>query len=162
MDSLSYGDSLPIGTILPYVGNLTDIPNGWKLCDGSAGTPDLRDRFLQSYGTNTAMQFVEPGLPNIIGITQPMTTAYFTRQTLIDYDVAGKGAFSLGNSVGGSGINAPSIGAYAQTQAVFDAENGRKYWHQNKYGISPTDLIYGNSPTVQPSAYTVYYIIKIA
>ena len=58
---------MPIGTILPFAENLADMPQGWKLCDGTNGTPDLRDRFLQSYGTNTVMQNIEPGLPNIKG-----------------------------------------------------------------------------------------------
>lgn len=41
---------LPVGTILPYTGKLSDIPSGWYLCDGSNGTPDLRDRFLTGVG----------------------------------------------------------------------------------------------------------------
>lgn len=28
-------------------GLLVDIPNGWALCDGSNGTPDLRDRYVR-------------------------------------------------------------------------------------------------------------------
>ena len=43
-------NTLPIGTILPYAGNLSDIPHGWVLCDGTNGTPDLRDRFLTGAG----------------------------------------------------------------------------------------------------------------
>ena len=44
------GSTLPIGTILPYIGALNDIPHGWFLCDGLNGTPDLRDRFLTCAG----------------------------------------------------------------------------------------------------------------
>ena len=55
-----------MGTILPYVGDLADIPKGWALCDGSNGTPDLTGQFLE--GTTTkANIFVEAGLPNITG-----------------------------------------------------------------------------------------------
>ena len=43
---------LPIGTILPYVGDLADIPKGWYLCDGSNGTPDMRDLFIVGAGKN--------------------------------------------------------------------------------------------------------------
>lgn len=47
---------VPIGTIWPYKGDATKIPEGWSLCDGSNGTPDLRGRFLVGLGS-----FVENG-----------------------------------------------------------------------------------------------------
>lgn len=34
------------GIICMWHGLIVDIPNGWALCDGSNGTPDLRDRFV--------------------------------------------------------------------------------------------------------------------
>ena len=40
-----------MGTILPYIGALDALPYGWFLCDGSNGTPDLRDRFLTGAGS---------------------------------------------------------------------------------------------------------------
>ena len=43
---------MPVGTILPYAGLLTNIPAGWHLCDGTNGTPNLKDRFLVGVGNN--------------------------------------------------------------------------------------------------------------
>jgi len=43
--------SLPTGVIVMWSGNLTSIPDGWALCDGTQGSPDLRDRFV--YGVST-------------------------------------------------------------------------------------------------------------
>ena len=37
---------LPKGTILPYSGDLAAIPDGWKLCNGAYGTPDLVGKVL--------------------------------------------------------------------------------------------------------------------
>lgn len=34
------------GLIVMWSGPLTDVPPGWVLCDGTLGTPDLRDRFI--------------------------------------------------------------------------------------------------------------------
>ena len=42
--------SVPPGSILPWRGNLADMPEGFALCDGSNGTPDLRDRFIVGAG----------------------------------------------------------------------------------------------------------------
>lgn len=34
------------GVIVMWSGLIRDIPAGWGLCDGTLGTPDLRDRFI--------------------------------------------------------------------------------------------------------------------
>jgi len=39
-------DSLPRGIIAMWSGTISTIPTGWALCDGTNGTPDLRDRFI--------------------------------------------------------------------------------------------------------------------
>ncbi len=39
-------DSLPIGSIVIWSGTVASIPVGWQLCDGTNGTPDLRDKFV--------------------------------------------------------------------------------------------------------------------
>lgn len=37
---------VPSGVIVMWSGTLASIPSGWVLCNGSNGTPDLRDRFI--------------------------------------------------------------------------------------------------------------------
>lgn len=41
---------LPAGCIIKWSGTLATIPAGWHLCDGTSGTPDLRDRFTVGAG----------------------------------------------------------------------------------------------------------------
>ena len=41
---------VPPGAIIMWSGSINDIPVGWALCDGSNGTPDLRDRFIVGAG----------------------------------------------------------------------------------------------------------------
>lgn len=43
---------IPSGGIIMWSGDISKIPAGWKLCDGSNGTPDLRDRFVVGAGTS--------------------------------------------------------------------------------------------------------------
>ncbi|WP_055394730.1 phage baseplate protein [Flagellimonas eckloniae] len=40
---------MPIGGIIMWAGAIADIPDGWALCDGSNGTPDLSGRFIVGY-----------------------------------------------------------------------------------------------------------------
>lgn len=40
-----------VGAIIIWSGAVVDIPNGWQLCDGTNGTPDLRNRFIVGQGS---------------------------------------------------------------------------------------------------------------
>lgn len=42
------GSIVPSGLITMWSGTIANIPDGWHLCDGTEGTPDLRDRFILS------------------------------------------------------------------------------------------------------------------
>jgi microcystin-dependent protein len=46
---------IPVGLIAMWSGLITAIPSGWTLCDGTAGTPDLRDRFIVAAGSAYAI-----------------------------------------------------------------------------------------------------------
>lgn len=46
----TYG--FPIGGIIMWSGSIDTIPANWKLCNGSNGTPDLREKFVIGYGVN--------------------------------------------------------------------------------------------------------------
>lgn len=46
--------TIPIGGIIMWSGNITDIPNNWKLCDGANGRPDLRGKFVEGYDPRKA------------------------------------------------------------------------------------------------------------
>ena len=42
---------VPAGGIIMWSGAIDQIPDGWALCDGTNGTPDLRDRFIVGAGS---------------------------------------------------------------------------------------------------------------
>lgn len=42
------------GSIIMWYGTVGTIPSGWALCDGTAGTPDLRDKFIIGAGGSYA------------------------------------------------------------------------------------------------------------
>lgn len=43
------------GMILLWSGSIATIPSGWALCDGTNGTPNLRDRFIVGAGSTYAV-----------------------------------------------------------------------------------------------------------
>lgn len=40
------------GTIIMWAGSMHEIPNGWALCDGNDGRPNLQDRFIIGAGSH--------------------------------------------------------------------------------------------------------------
>lgn len=51
----SSGTTIPAGAIMLWSGSIGSIPAGWYLCNGSNGTPDLRDRFVVGAGSTYAV-----------------------------------------------------------------------------------------------------------
>lgn len=47
--------ALPQGAILIWSGSVASIPSGWQLCNGTNGTPDLRNRFIVGVGPSYSM-----------------------------------------------------------------------------------------------------------
>ena len=45
------GTTIPTGMISLWYGSIGSVPSGWYLCDGTNGTPDLRDRFVVGGGS---------------------------------------------------------------------------------------------------------------
>lgn len=59
--SIANFSAIPIGCIVMWGGSVGSIPSGWRLCDGTNNTPDLRDRFVigaRSDSTSPATTFV--------------------------------------------------------------------------------------------------------
>lgn len=48
---------LPTGLICMWAGLLSEIPDGWQICDGSNGSPDLRSKFIKGSAVG-----VDPGV----------------------------------------------------------------------------------------------------
>jgi hypothetical protein len=48
-------DIIPTGIISMWSGSIASIPSGWLICDGTSGTPDLRDRFVVGAGSTYAV-----------------------------------------------------------------------------------------------------------
>jgi microcystin-dependent protein len=47
--------AFPVGGIIMWSGSVASIPSGWALCNGSNGTPDLRNRFVVGAGSTYAV-----------------------------------------------------------------------------------------------------------
>lgn len=51
----TWGAAFVSGMIMMWSGSTGSIPSGWLLCDGTSGTPDLRNRFIVGAGSTYAV-----------------------------------------------------------------------------------------------------------
>ena len=128
----------PVGSIIAYSGLKSQIPSNWHLCDGTGGTPDLRGRFLM--GTANAGDldtYKSAGLPNITGEI---------------------GSISANNG------RVYCSGAFHRYEEVDrNSDSGEDYPNYVYYfDASRSSSVYGNSDTVQPPSYVVYYIMRMS
>ena len=54
VDVAAQAYAFPSGGIIMWSGSVASIPSGWLLCNGTLGTPDLRDRFIVGAGSTYA------------------------------------------------------------------------------------------------------------
>jgi hypothetical protein len=59
--NFSNGGIIPSGGIIIWSGASTAIPTGWYLCDGTNGTPDLRNRFIVGAGAGSSYNVADKG-----------------------------------------------------------------------------------------------------
>lgn len=93
---------VPPGTVVAFSG--TEIPEGWALCDGNNGTPDLVDRFIKggtSNGATGGSSQVTLDVSNLPPHTHSCSSEEHSHQVSIG-DVAGTGSYSASGSASGS------------------------------------------------------------
>jgi hypothetical protein len=75
VDAKVLSAQLPVGTVIMWYGSLGSLPTGYHLCDGTSGTPDLRDRFV--YGAGGTVTIGATGGNNSISTTTASAGGHF-------------------------------------------------------------------------------------
>lgn len=112
--SVSTGaSSVPQGSIIPWYGDKANIPDGFALCDGTKGTPDLRDRFLVGAGSTYSLGAKGgEAMHKLVGAELPSQSVDFVGWYISAYGSShkihgdsGKGTFQVLNFSGSLGTN---------------------------------------------------------
>jgi microcystin-dependent protein len=120
--------------ILPFYGSLSDIPRGWQLCDGSNGTPDLRNRFIVGAGSSYGLGNIGGEAAHRLTISEMPPHSHTT--TITYYNENGG---NIGNPWGSGNAGSPE-GNY-----IFTTGNaGGNQPHENR-----------------PPYFALYWIMKI-
>jgi hypothetical protein len=127
------------GFIQMWSGSLINIPSGWFLCDGSNGTPDLRNRFIMGAGAAE---------PHGVGGVTTHRHAYTT--------VAEQGTHTHAGDTGGHALTVDELPQHRHGNGVVD-KNDNLFNHGGLDAV-PTkgDSIDGNSSTGDREGWTTY------
>jgi hypothetical protein len=156
--------SFPTGGIIMWSGSVASIPSGWALCNGSNGTPDLRNRFVVGAGSTYAVAATGGSADAItVSHTHTFTASGTTANKSLtgSFKVGGPNQspdgtiFTAGSDTGqrpGLDFNSGS-----QHQINFNAS------HDHTFTASGTTASTGSSATNAnlPPYYALAYIMKL-
>ena len=146
---------VPAGVILLWSGSIASIPSGWNLCDGTNGTPYLRNRFVVAAGDTYAVGATGGADSVTLDASQmPAHTHTFSGST--NTTGAHTHTVAAGNSSGGSNIittgNARSNDTSYTTSSAGD--------HSHTFSGTTASTGGGGSHENHPPYYALAYIQK--
>jgi hypothetical protein len=147
------------GMIMMWSGTIATIPSGWVLCNGSSGTPDLRDRFIigaSQDDAGAAKTNVTGSLTQSGGSKDAIVVSHTHTATVTDPGHRHSGLYTPSASIGFSGIS-------SQYKSVDDQQNiNNHFTATNTTGISVSNSTTGSSGTNAnlPPYYALAFIMK--
>lgn len=143
------------GMILMWSGSIDTIPSGWHLCDGTNGTPDLRDRFIVGAGSGYVVGASGGSNSVVLNVNQLPShthTATINNAGIHNHSYTYTSATEYVHS-GTSG------GHYAPLQRSSTEYTGNAGSHKHEVTINNTGA--GGGHENRPPYYSLAYIMKI-
>ena len=157
--SVSSDISVPKGSIIPWYGDKANIPDGFYLCDGKNGTPDLRNRFI--VGAGDAYKLTDIGGENEVTLEAPQVGSHYH----------GVGSYNFGSN------NGDFFGLASKIEFQLPAGGGWIMWNGSNHGgywSAPSGPVKGQQITSlavateaqkphenRPPYYALFYIMKV-
>lgn len=161
-------DPIPLGSIIMWSGSIASIPSGWALCDGTSGTPDLRNRFIVGAGSTYAVG--DTGGANSVTLTVndiPSHTHTFSGTTSTASITGQVGAdIKSANSAGSSSTGVFSGTKVANTDDVGGSggsmnDISMNASHSHTFSGTTAAAGTGGSHENRPPYYALAYIMKV-
>jgi microcystin-dependent protein len=154
---------IPVGGIILWSGSVAAIPSGWALCNGSNGTPDLRDRFVVGAG-NTYAVAATGGADSVTLATTQIPAHNHTASTNttgahghpIDYSTA-----ALSGAYVNRTTRSVADGGSAAASAT-GVELGMSNSGSHSHTVTINNTGGGGSHENRPPYYALAYIMKVS
>jgi hypothetical protein len=171
--------AIPIGCITLWSGSVLSIPSGWRLCDGTNGTPDLRDKFVigaRADSNGSATTFVtgadtKSGGSKDAGIVAHIHNATSSATVSNDTDTLSGNITSGDASLYGSGVFSNAGGGSTFNDNFYSDTNNENrsvnishsHTHAHTVNVTTTVASTGSTGTNAnlPPYYSLAYIMKV-
>jgi len=139
---------VPKGLISMWYGLLTNIPDGWTLCDGQNGTPDLRDRFI--VGAGNEYEIGDIGGEKEVTLTEEQIPNHRHGSGTLSASSADSHSHSSGT------LSASSAGSHSHSSGTLSTNSTGSHTHT--YYMRPTSSFVkvssGDDANVRPNSNT--------
>ena len=155
IDSFDSVDPVPSGIICLW--SDANVPDGWLVCDGSNGTPDLRDRFVVGVSENFDLNSTG-GLNEVSLSSGELPEHSHDAGTFSAAEAGGHGHAYWGGPT--SSNNSPTISGryWNATNSSLTSSSSGEHAHNISNSSASTG---GNEPHEnRPPYYALFYIIK--
>ena len=178
LNAAAVAPGFPSGGIIIWSGAAAAIPAGWLLCDGTSGTPNLRDRFVVGAGSAYAVDNTGglatvtlsaaelPAHTHTVSGTTGLVSNDHTHSGTTSTDPghshdttlnSGNGANLGGSFSAGAGtINTAAGGAHAHTFTT----GGISANHTHTFSATSSSIGSGTAHENRPPYYALCYIMK--
>lgn len=147
------------GMILLWSGSSGTIPTGWAICDGTNGTPDLRDRFVVGAGTSYAVGASGGSVNKSTDSQGAHTHGAATGSTALTVDQMPAHTHTSQTQPTGAGASVPyGGGAGYNTVAAATSSTGGGSGHTHTIA---SDGAHTHTTDVRPPYYALCYIMKL-
>ena len=120
------------GMIMLWSGSVVSIPSGWLLCNGTSGTPDLRNRFVVGAGDTYAVDATGGAATVTLDATQIPAHSHTA-----DGDLTAASAGAHTHTTASTGT-AASAGSHTHTQTFGNSNGGNTYSFAGQINVGGT------------------------
>lgn len=142
---------IPSGFIGIWSGSEDNVPDGWHICDGTEGTPDLRDKFVLGAGESHPVGEDGGEETVTLGITNMPSHAH----DMYLYNGSGSNNSLLTNGLAITNSSGAPITTYGIKAAADSSMKGSIFSNITRNKGS------GNAHNNMPPYYTLCYIMKL-
>jgi microcystin-dependent protein len=136
-----------------WSGSIASIPSGWALCNGSNGTPDLRDKFIVGAGTTYAVAATGGSADAIVVSHTHTITATTDSVGAHTHSVPTNSVTGPGNNGGGRFVNGDNGGGNVSTTSAGT--------HSHTVTASASTVGSSGTNANLPPYYALAYIMKL-
>jgi len=156
------GNGVPKNAIIMWSGAIDQIPEGWALCDGTNGTPNLRDRFVVGAGNTYSVGSYGGETQHVLTLNELPAHSHVVDPPAVNTSINGNHAHTV--NARDAGTNGSIIGednGNGTLHAVTTTTNGS---HSHSIDIQPfaSQSVGGGLPHNNlPPYYALAFIMKL-